>query len=225
MLKITEAFGAKSEGFILFGLYKHTNGHYWTTEILKVLTVVNVSCFAGSDSTLATVPSSADQPSSSSFNRFIDSAAVEAALRDGCLACVHHILSFIRSQLAVASPDARPTCLSSVLFMARLSQSMGKLCPNLKHCILGKQCGFDSTAKGTPRQGKKLGKATAAAEVRPSQDKWEELKEELLGCSMEAYRIWSAALSKVRHSHKCTCKLDMWLVSVYGEVCRNLIEQ
>ncbi|XP_063327111.1 conserved oligomeric Golgi complex subunit 1 [Pelmatolapia mariae] len=150
----------------------------------------------GSDSTLAAVPSSgsADKPSSSSFNRFIDSSAVEEALRDGCLACVHHILSFIRSQLAAVSPDSRPICLSSVLFMARLCQSMGKLCPNLKHCILGKQCGFDSTAKGTPRQGKKLGKATA--EVRPSQDKWEALKEELLGCSMEAYRIWSAALSK-----------------------------
>ncbi|CAI5682447.1 unnamed protein product [Oreochromis niloticus] len=152
----------------------------------------------GSDSILATVPSSgsADKPSSSSFNRFIDSSAVEEALRDGCLACVHHILSFIRSQLAAVSPDSRPICLSSVLFMARLCQSMGKLCPNLKHCILGKQCGFDSTAKGTPRQGKKLGKATATAEVRPSQDKWEALKDELLGCSMEAYRIWSAALSK-----------------------------
>uniref|UniRef100_A0A3Q4GFG7 Conserved oligomeric Golgi complex subunit 1 n=1 Tax=Neolamprologus brichardi TaxID=32507 RepID=A0A3Q4GFG7_NEOBR len=152
-----------------------------------------VSCFAGSDSTLATVPSSADKPSSSSFNRFIDSSAVEEALRGGCLACVHHILSFIRSQLAAVSPDSRPVCLSAVLFMARLCQSMGKLCPNLKHCILGKQGGLDSAAKGTPRQGRKLGKLT---EVRPSQDKWEALKEELLGCSMEAYRIWSAALSK-----------------------------
>uniref|UniRef100_A0A3Q4GFC0 Conserved oligomeric Golgi complex subunit 1 n=1 Tax=Neolamprologus brichardi TaxID=32507 RepID=A0A3Q4GFC0_NEOBR len=147
-----------------------------------------VSCFAGSDSTLATVPSSADKPSSSSFNRFIDSSAVEEALRGGCLACVHHILSFIRSQLAAVSPDSRPVCLSAVLFMARLCQSMGKLCPNLKHCILGKQGGLDSAAKGTPRQGRKLGKLT---EVRPSQDKWEALKEELLGCSMEAYRIWS----------------------------------
>lgn len=171
-----------------------------------------MSCFAGSDSTPATVPSSADKPSSSSFNRFIDSSAVEEALRGGCLACVHHILSFIRSQLAVVSPDSRPVCLSAVLFMARLCQSMGKLCPNLKHCILGKQGGFDSNAKGTPRQGRKLGKATAA-ELRPSQDKWEALKEELLGCSMEAYRIWSAALSKVRHSHTCSCKLDMFVVT------------
>uniref|UniRef100_A0A3Q4G8K0 Conserved oligomeric Golgi complex subunit 1 n=1 Tax=Neolamprologus brichardi TaxID=32507 RepID=A0A3Q4G8K0_NEOBR len=161
-----------------------------------------------SDSTLATVPSSADKPSSSSFNRFIDSSAVEEALRGGCLACVHHILSFIRSQLAAVSPDSRPVCLSAVLFMARLCQSMGKLCPNLKHCILGKQGGLDSAAKGTPRQGRKLGKLT---EVRPSQDKWEALKEELLGCSMEAYRIWSAALSKVRHSHTCSCKLDMFM--------------
>ncbi|CAK6969654.1 conserved oligomeric Golgi complex subunit 1 isoform X2 [Scomber scombrus] len=153
----------------------------------------------GSDSISVTVPSSGPSEGSpaSSFNRFTDSPAVEEALREGCLACVRHILSSIRSELTAASPDPSPACLSSVLFMARLCQSMGELCPNLKHCILGKQTGSETMAKGTPRQGKKLGKARAAAEVSPAQAKWASLKEELLNCSMEAYRIWSCALSKV----------------------------
>ncbi|XP_042250017.1 conserved oligomeric Golgi complex subunit 1 isoform X2 [Thunnus maccoyii] len=153
----------------------------------------------GSDSISVTLSSSGptEGSSASSFNRFTDSPAVEEALREGCLACVRHILSSIRSELAAASPDPSPACLSSVLFMARLCQSMGELCPNLKHCILGKQMGCEATAKGTPRQGKKLGKARAAAEISPVQAKWAGLKEELLNCSMEAYRIWSSALSKV----------------------------
>lgn len=59
--------------------------------------------------------------------------------------------------------------------------------------------------KGTPRQGKKLGKARAATEVSPAQAKWAGLREELLKCSMEAYRIWSSALSKVGHCQICRC--------------------
>ncbi|XP_042360549.1 conserved oligomeric Golgi complex subunit 1 isoform X2 [Plectropomus leopardus] len=153
----------------------------------------------GSDPTSVTAASSGptDSSSASSFNRFTDSPAVEEALREGCVACVRHILSSIRSELAGASPDPSPARLSSVLFMARLCQSMGELCPNLKHCILGKQRGSEAIAKGTPRQVKKLGKAKAATEVSPAQAKWTGLKEELLMCSMEAYRIWSSALSKV----------------------------
>ncbi|KAM3598491.1 uncharacterized protein V6R79_018726 [Siganus canaliculatus] len=150
----------------------------------------------GSDSSSAVTPST-EKSSASSFNRFMDSPAVEEALREGCVACVRHILSSIRSELAAASPDPSPARLSSVLFMARLCQSMGELCPNLKHCILGKQSGAESIAKGTPRQSKKLGKSRAAAEVSPAQARWTSLKEELLTCSMEAYRIWSSSLSKV----------------------------
>ncbi|XP_034394856.1 conserved oligomeric Golgi complex subunit 1 isoform X2 [Cyclopterus lumpus] len=147
----------------------------------------------GSDSSSVTFSDPSESSSASSFNRFTDSPAVEDALRGGCVACVRHILSSIRSELA--SPEPSPACLSSVLFMARLCQSMGELCPNLKHCILGKQRGSETT--GTPRQGKKLGKARTTTEVRPIQAKWAGLKEELLVCSMEAYRIWSSALSKV----------------------------
>ncbi|XP_070778584.1 conserved oligomeric Golgi complex subunit 1 isoform X2 [Enoplosus armatus] len=156
---------------------------------------------AGSDSISASVSVTSSGPTekspASSFNRFTDSPAVEEALREGCLACVRHILSSVRSELVAASPDPSPARLSSVLFMARLCQSMGELCPNLKHCILGKRSGPEAAAKGTPRQGKKLGKARAATEVSPAQAKWAGLKEEFLNCSMEAYRIWSSALSKV----------------------------
>ncbi len=144
-------------------------------------------CSAGTDSISSTVTFSgpSESSSASSFNRFTDSPAVEEALREGCLACVRHILSSIRSELAAASPDPSPTRLSSVLFMARLCQSMGELCPNLKHCILGKQSISEAKIKGTPRQGKKLGKARAATEVSPAQTKWVGLREELLTCSMQ----------------------------------------
>ncbi|XP_040046654.2 conserved oligomeric Golgi complex subunit 1 isoform X2 [Gasterosteus aculeatus] len=151
----------------------------------------------GSSSVSAPPSGPSESASASSFNRFTDSPAVEDALREGCLACVRLILSSIRSELLSAPPDLSPARLSSVLFMARLCQSMGELCPNLKHCILGKQSGSEATAKGTPRQGKKLGKARAATEASPSQTKWAALKEDFLVCSMEAYRIWSSALSKV----------------------------
>ncbi|XP_041857088.1 conserved oligomeric Golgi complex subunit 1 isoform X2 [Melanotaenia boesemani] len=142
-----------------------------------------------------------DAPSAS-FNRFTDSAAVEEALREGCSACVRSILSSVRSELDAASrhaasPDPTLARLSSVLFMARLCQSVSELCPNLKHCILGKESRTESVVKGTPRQGKKPGRSRAAPEVSPAQARWAGLKEELLGCSMEAYRIWSSALAKV----------------------------
>ncbi|KAM8844585.1 conserved oligomeric Golgi complex subunit 1 isoform 3-T3 [Spinachia spinachia] len=153
----------------------------------------------GSDSSAVSAPPSgpSESASASSFNRFTDSPAVEDALREGCLACVRLILSSIRSELSSSSPHLSPARLSSVLFMARLCQSIGELCPNLKHCILGKHSSSEATAKGTPRQGKKLGKARATSEVSPAQTKWAALKEDLLVCSMEAYRIWSSALSKV----------------------------
>ncbi|XP_019714149.1 conserved oligomeric Golgi complex subunit 1 [Hippocampus comes] len=155
------------------------------------------SKYAGADSISVTLPASGPEGSSaSSFNRFTDTPAVEEALRDGCLACIHHILSAVRSELATVSPDPSPASLNSVLFMARLCQSIGELCPNLKHCILGQQKGCEAAAKVTPRQSKKLGRAKVAPQFSAAQAKWAELKEELLNCSMEAYRIWISTLSK-----------------------------
>uniref|UniRef100_A0A3Q2EB58 Conserved oligomeric Golgi complex subunit 1 n=1 Tax=Cyprinodon variegatus TaxID=28743 RepID=A0A3Q2EB58_CYPVA len=141
-----------------------------------------ILCSAGSRS-------SSGPPDSSSFNRYTDSPAVEEALREGCVTCVRHILFSIRSEL-----DPAPARLGAVLFMARLCQSLSQLCPSLKQCILGTQSSREAAVSGTPRQGKKLSKSKAAAEVSPEQAKWAGLKEELLGCSMEAYRIWSSAL-------------------------------
>uniref|UniRef100_A0A9J7X7A4 Conserved oligomeric Golgi complex subunit 1 n=2 Tax=Cyprinus carpio TaxID=7962 RepID=A0A9J7X7A4_CYPCA len=133
----------------------------------------------------------------SSINRYMDAGAVEDILREHCLTCVRDILSSVRAELADAqTKTASPSQLSSVLFMARLCQSMGELCPSLKQCILGKQGGLDPVSRGTPRQGKKLGKGNTAkaADVSPAQAKWSCLNEELLSCSMEAYGIWSSAL-------------------------------
>ncbi|KAF6732784.1 Conserved oligomeric Golgi complex subunit 1 [Oryzias melastigma] len=132
-----------------------------------------------------------------SFSRLTDTPAVEAALRGGCTACVHQLLTSMRSELAAASPDSAAARLSSVLFMARLCQSVSELCPNLKLCILGKHGDSELSARGIPRQSKKLGKLKTAVEVSPAQAEWAGLKEELLGCSMEAYRIWSSALAQV----------------------------
>ncbi|KAG7459572.1 hypothetical protein MATL_G00212070 [Megalops atlanticus] len=137
----------------------------------------------------------------SAFDRFTDAGVVEDTLREHCLACVRDVLARVRSELGVARGGPQsprpPAQLSSVLFMARLCQSVAELCPNLKQCILGKQGGVDPVGRGTPRQGRKLGKSGAkATEVSPAQAMWAGLKEELQSCSMEAYRIWSSALSK-----------------------------
>ncbi|KAK7174617.1 hypothetical protein R3I93_001734 [Phoxinus phoxinus] len=136
---------------------------------------------------------------SSPINRFMDAGAVEDILREHCLACVRDVLASVRAELTNAHDQtSSPSQLSSVLFMARLCQSMGELCPSLKQCILGKQGGMDPVSRGTPRQGKKLGKGSTAkaADVSPAQAKWSCLKEELLSCSMEAYGIWSSALTR-----------------------------
>ncbi|XP_015259637.1 PREDICTED: conserved oligomeric Golgi complex subunit 1 [Cyprinodon variegatus] len=155
-----------------------------TETMLAKQTPSVILCSAGSRS-------SSGPPDSSSFNRYTDSPAVEEALREGCVTCVRHILFSIRSEL-----DPAPARLGAVLFMARLCQSLSQLCPSLKQCILGTQSSREAAVSGTPRQGKKLSKSKAAAEVSPEQAKWAGLKEELLGCSMEAYRIWSSALAK-----------------------------
>lgn len=151
-----------------------------------------VWCFSGPDA--ATGPESS---STSSFDRFMDSPAVEEALRRGCLACVRHVLASIRSELLAATSSPSPPHISSVLFVARLCQSIGELCPNLKHCVLGKHNSSETLAKGAPRQSKKAGKARTVTEVSAAQAAWASLSEELLTCSMEAYHVWSSSVTKV----------------------------
>lgn len=166
----------------------------------------------GSDS----IVSSSGPPeslSASSFNRFMDSPAVEEALREGSVACVRYILSSIHSELVAALPDPSPDHLSSVLFLARLCQSISELCPNLKNCILGKQSSFETLAIGTPRQSKKVEKARSVLEASTAQIKWAYLKEELLKCSLKAYHIWSSALSKVRHVQNVDLNFNSYIKS------------
>ncbi|KAL4657881.1 conserved oligomeric Golgi complex subunit 1-like [Arapaima gigas] len=135
--------------------------------------------------------------SSSREDRFTDAGVVEEMLRQRCLACMREVLACIRSELAATRtrPEGPTT---HVLFMARLCQSMPDLCPSLKQCVLGKQVARDGGATVAPRQGRKLAKGGAkATELSPTQAAWAGLKEELLSCSMEAYHVWSSALSKV----------------------------
>lgn len=133
-------------------------------------------------------------------NRYTDEPAVEQALSERCTACLTDVMSHVRSELAASSGR-----MSSVLFLARLCQSLGELCPSLKQCMLGRQ--GESRNTGTSRaQGRKLGRAgvSKALDLSPAQVTWTRMKEELLACSMEAYRIWSFAVSQVKHTHTHT---------------------
>ncbi|MGH0117852.1 UNVERIFIED_CONTAM: hypothetical protein FKN15_003883 [Acipenser sinensis] len=151
---------------------------------------------------------SADLPASSqlrnfAFDRYADASTVEESLREHCLSCVCYILSCVQSELKDAQDRLQrsskysplDSSLNSVLFMARLCQSMGELCPNLKQCIMGKA--GDHVTRETLHVGKKLGKGSSKApEMNPAQARWQEVREELLKHSMEAYRIWSITVSK-----------------------------
>ncbi|XP_023692748.2 conserved oligomeric Golgi complex subunit 1 isoform X1 [Paramormyrops kingsleyae] len=141
-------------------------------------------------------------PPSAGLGRFADAGVVEETLRLRCLHCMREVLALIRSELDSTRGRGGLPAAPPVLFMARLGQSMAELCPNLQRCILGNEGaaggGGSSAGRAPPRQGKKLGKAgSKVADVSPAQTAWAGLKEELLSCSMEAYRVWSSALSKV----------------------------
>ncbi|XP_058845828.1 conserved oligomeric Golgi complex subunit 1-like isoform X3 [Acipenser ruthenus] len=148
-------------------------------------------------------PPTGSQLRNSAFDRYADASTVEESLREHCLSCVRYILSCVQSELKAAQDRLQSSSryspldsnLNSVLFMARLCQSMGELCPNLKQCIMGKA--GDHVTRETTRIGKKLGKGSSKApEVNPAQARWQEVREELLKHSMEAYRIWSITVSK-----------------------------
>ncbi|XP_032900183.1 conserved oligomeric Golgi complex subunit 1 isoform X1 [Amblyraja radiata] len=148
---------------------------------------------------------SSSQLQNSAFDRYADNAKVEAMLQTQCLSCVHYILNCVRAELKMAEGRLQnctysPTdCnLNAVLFMARLCQSIGELCPHLKQCILGKSNGNDLVCELRPV--KRLGKEKLQ-EVKPAQAKWQEIKDQLLQQSTSAYGIWNAAISKALVSH------------------------
>ncbi|XP_029455118.1 conserved oligomeric Golgi complex subunit 1 isoform X2 [Rhinatrema bivittatum] len=151
-------------------------------------------------------PSASKEPSISSlpaqmqhsaFDRYMDASIVEEMLRSHCLACVEYILSCLEGELqnvqgSLENKDTLDIQLSPVLFMARLCQSLGELCPHLKQCILGKS-GSSEQALREARPIKKLGKGKIQ-ETNPVLAKWQEVKEKLLQQSLAAYRIWSLAV-------------------------------
>ncbi|XP_008054802.2 conserved oligomeric Golgi complex subunit 1 isoform X1 [Carlito syrichta] len=163
------------------------------------------------DDLLAYLPSDDSSPSkdvsptqakNSAFDRFADARTVQELLRTHSVACIKHIMDCICAELQSIEAAVQgqqdilnSVKLHSVLFMARLCQSLGELCPHLKQCILGKSGSTEKPARES-RALRKQGKAKAQ-EVIPTQAKWQEVKEVLLQQSVTGYRVWSAAVLKV----------------------------
>uniref|UniRef100_A0A7N4Q190 Conserved oligomeric Golgi complex subunit 1 n=1 Tax=Sarcophilus harrisii TaxID=9305 RepID=A0A7N4Q190_SARHA len=160
------------------------------------------------DDLLSYLPSDAPKEASgiqtknSAFDRYSDAGTVEGMLRNHCAACIEQIVACVRTELQGAEAVLRGPVqtisrskLSSVLFMARLCQSLGELCPHLKRCILGKS-GSSEKPTREPRSMKKQMKGKAQ-EVNPILAKWQEVKEQLLEQSLLGYRLWSTAITNV----------------------------
>uniref|UniRef100_A0A0D9QWL5 Conserved oligomeric Golgi complex subunit 1 n=1 Tax=Chlorocebus sabaeus TaxID=60711 RepID=A0A0D9QWL5_CHLSB len=142
------------------------------------------------------------QAKSSAFDRYADAGTVQEMLRTQSVACIKHIVDCIRAELqsieegVQGQQDALNSAkLHSVLFMARLCQSLGELCPHLKQCILGKSESSEKPAREF-RALRKQGKVKTQ-EIIPTQAKWQEVKEVLLQQSVMGYRVWSTAVVKV----------------------------
>nr|XP_012309226.1 conserved oligomeric Golgi complex subunit 1 isoform X1 [Aotus nancymaae] len=142
------------------------------------------------------------QAKSSAFDRYADAGAVQEMLRTQSVACIKHIVDCIRAELQSIEEGVQgqqdvlsSVKLHSVLFMARLCQSLGELCPHLKQCILGKSESSEKPAREF-RALRKQGKVKTQ-EIIPTQAKWQEVKEVLLQQSVMGYRVWSTAVVKV----------------------------
>ncbi|XP_061032468.1 conserved oligomeric Golgi complex subunit 1 isoform X2 [Eubalaena glacialis] len=136
------------------------------------------------------------------FDRHADAGTVQEMLQTHCAACVRRITDCVRAELQSAQQAMQGqqgaldgVRLHSVLFVARLCQSLGELCPHLKQCILGKSGSTEKPARDS-RALKKQGKGKTQ-EVVPMQAKWQEVKELLLQQSVMGYRVWSSAVVKV----------------------------
>uniref|UniRef100_A0A8C7ATA6 Conserved oligomeric Golgi complex subunit 1 n=1 Tax=Neovison vison TaxID=452646 RepID=A0A8C7ATA6_NEOVI len=136
------------------------------------------------------------------FDRYADAGTVRETLRTHSTACIKHITARVQAELQGAEQAMQGqqgvlggVKLPAVLFMARLCQSLGDLCPHLKQCILGKSGSSEKPARD-PRALKKQGKGKTQ-EIIPVQTKWQEVKELLLQQSVMGYRVWSSAVVKV----------------------------
>ncbi|XP_053423970.1 conserved oligomeric Golgi complex subunit 1 isoform X2 [Nycticebus coucang] len=142
------------------------------------------------------------QGKSSAFDRFADAGMVEDMLRMHSVACIQHIVECIQAELQSIEDAVQgqqdvldSVKLHAVLFMARLCQSLGELCPHLKQCILGKS----GSAEKPPRDSRALRKQGKGKtqEILPTQAKWQEVTEALLRQSVVGYRVWSSAVVRV----------------------------
>ncbi|KAL6077747.1 hypothetical protein STEG23_007901 [Scotinomys teguina] len=154
-----------------------------------------------SDTPLLKDPSPMHQAKNSAFDRYADAGTVQDMLRTQSVACIKYVVDCIQAELQTIEEVTRDqkdvlhgAKLHSVLFMARLCQSLGELCPHLKQCIVGK-CGDSEKPAREARALRKQGKGRAQ-EVLPVQAQWQEVKEILLQQSIVAYRVWSSALVK-----------------------------
>ncbi|XP_005350732.1 conserved oligomeric Golgi complex subunit 1 isoform X1 [Microtus ochrogaster] len=154
-----------------------------------------------SDTPLPKDPSPMHQAKNSAFDRHADAGTVQDMLRTQSVACIKYIVGCIQAELQTieeVTHDQKDILhgskLHAVLFMARLCQSLGELCPHLKQCIVGKCGGLEKPAREA-RALKQQGKEKAQ-EVLPVQAQWQEVKEILLQQSVVAYRVWSSALVK-----------------------------
>ncbi|XP_007957875.1 conserved oligomeric Golgi complex subunit 1 [Orycteropus afer afer] len=141
-------------------------------------------------------------PKNSAFDRYADAGTVQEMLQTHSVACIQHIAACIRAELRSVEEVIHgqqevltSVTLYAVLFMARLCQSLGELCPHLKQCISGKSGSSEKPAQEA-RALKKQAKGRAQ-EVMPLQTKWQEVRELLLQQSVVAYRIWSSAVVRV----------------------------
>uniref|UniRef100_G1PV58 Conserved oligomeric Golgi complex subunit 1 n=1 Tax=Myotis lucifugus TaxID=59463 RepID=G1PV58_MYOLU len=142
------------------------------------------------------------QAKNCAFDRYADAGTVQEMLRTHSVACIKHITDCVRAELQSIEEAVRGQQnalgrdkLHAVLFMARLCQSLGELCPHLKQCILGKSGSSEKPARDS-RALKKQGKGKTE-KVLPTQAQWQEVKELLLQQSVMSYRVWSSAVVQV----------------------------
>lgn len=142
------------------------------------------------------------QAKNSAFDRYADAGTVQDMLRTHSVACIKYILDCIQAELqsiegiVQGQEDVlRGTKLHTVLFMARLCQSLGELCPHLKQCIMGRSRNAEKPAR-EGRALKKQGKGISQ-DLLPGQAQWQEVKELLLQQSVMGYQVWSSAVVKV----------------------------
>lgn len=139
---------------------------------------------------------------SCAFDRFADAETVQETLRTHSTACIRDITDCIQAELQSIEQAIQGqqdvldgAKLHSALFMARLCQSLGELCPHLKQCILGRSGSPEKPAQDS-RALKKQGKGKAQ-EVLPTQARWQDMKELLLQRSVMGYRVWGSAVVRV----------------------------